>query len=186
MAVVVINLSVDDAKALPNVIFPTPGLEYSNGAGSATAVANLDLSFPVPWLNFTRGVVSSAYWQFNVAAIGTGNPPLITVYLDWFSPSVTTGTFTVSMQMGTIYGNLGFPVLNKALGTATLFSTTASTPVGTQFRASAVPDTNAKANNFQGFASGANMILKVTRDGVSDAVPSDFKLRHLLFTYPDT
>lgn len=174
MATVVIPLSFKDANALPNLPFPTPGLEYANGAG---VVAN---AFPFPTLTFADSVISAAFWQVPTAVMGAAPAPIL--YVDFYALTAIAGNVSFGVQVSAVAASAA--TLTEALATtATVVTPTVSGTLNGKIR---VPITLA---NLDGLAAAVpTLYIKLFRDGTvaGDTTTGDIKVTQVAISYSDT
>lgn len=172
MATVVVPLKLRDADATPTITFPTTQLAFTNGGGVVGS------SFPVQVGIFPDSIVSGAAWTVTPNVVGT---PAMTVVIDWFSPTVTTGNVFWSVNVSAVAANA--VVLNKALSTANTATTAVSGTLGGRVR------TSVTVSNNDGFAAAVQpLFVRITRDGTNaaDTAVSDIWVFGMNVNFSDT
>lgn len=144
-------------------------------------VKNYGTNFPVFGLAYDAATAESAYWVFRIPAYGSGN---VTVTVDWYADTATSGDVVWAAQLGAVTPNTDTQdVETKALATANTFTDNHLGTTGQR-----VHECDVAVSNLDSLAPNDVVILRVYRDAANgaDTMTGDAILIAVNLSYSDT
>ncbi len=159
-------------------------LDPGSAQFQATAFPALDkvgTNFPVSSLRYDAGADEAAFWHLRAVRYGTGN---LTVTIEWYADTVTTGDVVWGVQLAAITPNTDTQdVETKALATA---NTATDTHLGTT--AQRLHTVDVTVSNLDSLALDDAVWIRIYRDAdaAGDTLIGDVHLTLATVSYSDT